>query len=189
MSKFFIINLIDKIFITCAVFLIVFAWINFYLQNIRLSFFLSLIFSFSIIFILFYFWNKKNNKTKSLKEKAENIEKYFFAFKTLSKKRQYQLMFTILSKTTPCQVKCDCLTFKKNDKSSVIKTYSNYTISQNFLFEILSETNEYFDELFIICENVSDGLNLNIFKNKKIHIIDKQIFTKIILNSTKFFQI
>ena len=43
MSRFKIINLFDKIFVTSAIFLIIFAWINFYIRDLYTTFILSII--------------------------------------------------------------------------------------------------------------------------------------------------
>ena len=80
MSKYRIVNLIDKIFISVAIFLIIYAWINFYIRNLWTTFFLSLIFTFAVLFILFYFTEKKQNKLSLNKKNVDDMNKYFLAF-------------------------------------------------------------------------------------------------------------
>ena len=96
MSKFYIINLLDKIFITSSIFLIIFAWINFYLRDLKISFILSLIFTFAVLFVFFYYLCKKNEKKHLTKLKIENVEKSYFAFKILSKFHQVELLNSML---------------------------------------------------------------------------------------------
>ena len=80
MSKFKIFNLFDKLFITVAIFLIAYAWINFYIRSLWITFVLSLIITFASVFVLYYFLNKKSSKVAlSNKEKAE-INKTFYIF-------------------------------------------------------------------------------------------------------------
>ena len=98
MSKFKVINLIDKLFITCATFLIIYAWINFYLRDLWTTFILSLIFTFAILFVFSYFLNKKQTRINLNKKQLEEINTQFYVFKLNSTNQKLNLLKEILSK-------------------------------------------------------------------------------------------
>ena len=105
MSRFKLINLIDKLFITCCIFLIAYAWINFFIRNLWLTFIFSLIFSLSFSFIVFYLANKKNEKKTSNINHSKMVETNFLAFQLLSKQDKLETIKNIVKKTQKQGVK------------------------------------------------------------------------------------
>ena len=98
MTKFKIIDLIDKVFISTTIFLLIFAWINFYIRDLQITFILTLIFSSACVFVLYYLLNKKREK-KFLKQNIQKeIEENFFAFQLSSQQSKLRLIQKILSK-------------------------------------------------------------------------------------------
>lgn len=169
MSKFKIINLIDKLFITICVFLLCFAWINFYIKNITLTFIVSLITCFSICFLLFYFSNKKQTKIKEAKATQEEIEKTFLSFKLLPNAKKEAIISTIYQTNT----KTENGFLKKDDNLYYIEN-SIDLLDENKFFNIIAEARNFeFNNIYIICKESTKQLNLNILKNKKIYIISK----------------
>lgn len=173
MSKFFIINLIDKIFITISVFLIIFAWINLYLRDIKTTFVFSLIFTFAIVFILFYFFNKKRSQTNCLKQKTKNIDESYLAFKLLSKQNQLKLINSILLKHYSSEIKSNLIEYNFENKKYIVLIKNNTTISQNDIFSILNELDQDFDTLKIFCEDYNNNIKTNFLRNKNIELINK----------------
>ena len=98
MSKFKFINLIDKIFVSAGVFLIVFAWINFYIRNLWATFWLSIFFSFAIVFLLYYFLGKKHEKEFASKQEMNEMNTYFLAFRLMGKTEQLNLLRQMIAK-------------------------------------------------------------------------------------------
>ena len=92
MSKFRIVNLIDKIFLTISLFLLCFAWINFYLRSLWTSFILSTIISIALISVIYFFINRKQTKIKNIKVNNEKIDTTFLAFKLTSKEEKLKLL-------------------------------------------------------------------------------------------------
>lgn len=173
MSKFTIVSLIDKIFITVSTFLIVYAWINLYLLDLKVTFILSLIFTFAIMFILFYFLERKTQKNNLSKHRINEIEKSFFAFRILPQQTQLEFINTLLLTNFQTKIKDSCIIFNKDNKKQVIVIKSNSCINQTAIFEILNNLNEEFDTLNIICEQAEQNLKTHFLKDKEIEIINK----------------
>ena len=189
MSKYKIVNLLDKLFVNICIFLIVFAWINFYLRDLWLSFILSLIFSFAIVFVLFYFINRKQTKNLNSIKYNEEMNKNFLAFKLMSQTKKLELIKEILSIDNICELKKNYISFEENNKKHIcfISTNSNEFSFEN-LCEILTNFNtENFDQIDIIVANKKADLNTDIFKNKAINIIDKkQLYDNYFVKYQKF---
>ena len=180
MSKYRIVNLIDKIFISVAIFLIIYAWINFYIRNLWTTFFLSLIFTFAVLFILFYFTEKKQNKLSLNKKNVDDMNKYFLAFRLSAKTKKIELLEKILSKTTKTQVQNEKLYFFSKDKKNlaILSTHID-KMTQSNLIELLDQNyEEDVDDFYIFCNEINPNVNTKIFTNKTIHLIDKQTLYK-----------
>ena len=175
MSRFRIINLLDKIFVSCAIFLIVFAWLNFYVRNIPLTFFLSLIFSFALCFILFYIYNNKQTKIKLTKKDAEEIDLNFLAFSLLSTKDKLNLIKTIIEKTTSTSIIKNVIYFEKEGRQTALVVATEFEkLSNHNLVNILSNLpKEKLNEIQIIINANEPNLNLRILKNCNIKLITK----------------
>ena len=173
MNKFKLTTLVDKLFITCAVFLLVFAWINFFVRNLFTTFFLSLIFSFAILFVCFYFFNHKQLKKTSRANLIKEVEKNFLAFSLLSFKDKLTLLFNILSNAYKCEKHRDKIVYLNGNKRGVVLLFfSNEKITQFELANLVSGMYK-FDEIKIICKEKNPSLNLKIFKNSAIEIVSK----------------
>lgn len=168
MSKFKIVNLFDKLFITICIFLVFFAWINFYIKNLFATFFLSLILTAGTYFVIFYFYKHKQTKTLISNQKSEDNKKTFLAFCLLNKNEQFEIL-----KQTFCIEKIvGDFYVCKNDFYFVFN--QNETLCENDFFNIIASARLYdFDKLNIICNNAKK-LNLNILKGKNINIICKE---------------
>ena len=180
MSKYKIVNLIDKIFISVAVFLIIYAWINFYIKNLWTTFFLSLIFTFAVLFILFYFTEKKQNKISLNKKNIDEMNKFFLAFRLSSKAKKLELLEKIIAFDSKTQIENEKLYFFSNEeKNLVILSTHIDKLTQANLIEILDQNYEdYVDNFYIFCNEINPNVNTKIFKNKNIYLIDKQALYK-----------
>lgn len=173
MSKFWIINLFDKLFVGITIFLITFAWINFYLRDLWISFVVGLVFAFSLSFILFSLFEKRKNKNLSRKTYIEEVDKNYLAFQLSSLSDKIDLMSKIISVKNEVISKNKVLIYKCNGLLNLMLFPKKTTISQNDLIEILSNENlKGIDVVNIVCEK-SNNLNLKILNNVTINIIDK----------------
>lgn len=173
MSKYKIVNIIDRIFISACVFLLFFAWINFYVRDLRLTFIFALLASFSACFLLFLFISKKQTKTNQTKAQIELIEKNFLAFVLLSSQERLNNLAKVYN--TEKTNKNGFLSENKN--LYFVLTETSVLDKNKFLSIVAQAQNLDFETLFIICGETTEPLNLQIFKNKTIKIINKaQLF-------------
>lgn len=180
MTRFWLVNLIDKIFVTVAVFLIIFAWINFYINNLWTTFLLSLIFSFAIVFLLYYFLGKKQEKVNFSKQEIDEMNKCFLAFRLMNRADQQNLIKKLLIEEKRCNetdilIKNKKLFYKDELGNHLIIIATNTPkIDDN---EFINLINEYYENKFdcyeIIC-NECYVLNKNILKDKKITFITQK---------------
>ncbi len=175
MSKFRIVNLFDKLFISISVFLIAYAWINFYISNLWTTFILSLIFSFACLFVLFYFMDKKQDKLSLNQKKIDNINKYFLAFRLTPRKEKLNILRNILSSENEIIASDDDLIYEKEGKRHLVIIATQYEkLSENDLLNIAEQYAEYnVDAYDIICNDTALNINKN-FSKRSITFINKQ---------------
>lgn len=179
MSKFFIINLIDRLFVNICVFLTIFSWINFYTRDLWVSFILGLVFSFACMFLLHYFSSKKKERKHLSKCRLEKIDKCFLAFRLMTNIEQHNLFKAILNQNF-MKVENDIITFKQNEKTCAIIFATDFlNISENDFLNIVKQCKSLnVDEVQIIC-NTYEKFNTNILNNKKFTLINKEkLFTE-----------
>ncbi|MBE5741553.1 MAG: hypothetical protein E7351_03410 [Clostridiales bacterium] len=164
MSRFKIVNLIDKIFVSIAVFLIIYAWINFFVRDLITTFIISLVFSFAVVFLLYFFINKKQTKISTNKKNLEDINEKHLAFRLMSNEEKLRLIYDIIS--TQYEKKLD-------GKTTVILATHIEKLSQNDLINIICEVDEKFDTIEIICNEYQPNIRLDILSGKKIKLVDK----------------
>lgn len=188
MSKFKVINLIDKVFITCSIFLIIYAWINFFLRDLWATFFLSLIFSFAVVFLLFYFFNKRNEKKHLSKQHIKDMEEKFLAFRLLTKLNQLKLIKSIIEKTCECKKIKDSLLFFHEGKNQQIMISTNKEkLTQFELENLIQNLEKNVSVLQIICCEVETNINTKILKNLEVKIVTKnELYNKYFLPSNTF---
>lgn len=175
MSKFKIINLLDKVFVSVSVFLIIYAWINFYIRDLWTTFILSLFFSFACVFLLFYLLNKRQVKRLTSKKKIEDIDEKFLAFKLLNKVDKIKLLNSILKNKYDTIVKCNKIYLTKENKTHCYIIATHLTkITQEDLLNLLDEHNFNTDYLHIVCSEYISNLHTKIFKDKEIYLINKE---------------
>lgn len=201
MSKYKFVNLIDKLFVTVSIFLIIYAWVNFYLRDLWVTFGLSLIFTFACVFLLFYFVGKKQTKIYKNKKLNEDINTQFLVFKLTSKSKKQELLKQILEIDNQILPDEKHLMFIQNNQKHLVIIATAYDkLDNNILFNLLDEYGNVDADVFdIFCNDVANNILTNIYKNKKINFVTKNIIyenyflkyniypdkTNINLNSTK----
>ena len=138
MSKFKIVNMFDKLFITISIFLIVYAWINFYIRDLWTTFLLSLIFSFGLVFLLFYALNRKHKKITNSKQLIKDIENSFLAFSLMTKDEQLVLLKSLQKEPEKCKIKNGVLLIGEDTQLTqvVVLTYLQKLTQQDLIFAI-----------------------------------------------------
>ena len=176
MSKFKIVNLIDKIFVSCCVFLIIYAWINFYLRDLWITFVLSLIFSAATLFLLYYFLNKKKNKAQINQKQAADINTQFLIFKLNTTNKKLDLLKEILSKNYLVNYENQSIVYTKDNLKHLIGLADQLDVvnNQNIIPLINEFTNANVDVIEIICNEVDSNLNSKIFLDKTMIFTNKK---------------
>ena len=174
MSKFRIVNLIDKLFITIASFLIIYAWINFYIRDLSSTFILSVIFSLAFTYVLFFFLERKKDKKISSAKESEEINKNFLAFRLMPIKEKLNLINQILSVDYETKVSSKNIIYTKDNLTHCLVIATNLTtLTQEDLINIIEQNNKNVDCIEIICNEVDGNINANLIKNLKITFINK----------------
>lgn len=178
MFKFRIVSLIDKLFISVSTFLIVFAWVNFYLKNLWISFVLSLIFSFACVYLLFYFLAKKHKNLEISKQENQQIEKLFLSFRLLSFNEQLQVLKTLLNSEF-LKIENEFIIFEKNGikQAIVIATNLNVLTESDFINIVKLTQNLDISHIEILC-SARENFSTKILKNKNFLILTKVEFVK-----------
>lgn len=188
MSKFKIINLFDKIFITTSVFLLVYAWINFFIRDLWVTFFLSLIFSSACVFILFYLLNIRKEKKAINKEYLNDIEEKFLAFQLLDKNEKLNLIKSTLKSSCKCEkIKDSLLCSEENQIYQIMIETDCEKLSQFHLIKLTSQRAKNIERLVIICCGVEQNLNRKFLKNLEIVLVDKKQLYDIYFLPNKLF--
>ena len=175
MSKFKIVNLFDRIFITVSIFLVIYAWINFFLRNLWTTFLLSLIFTFASVFLLFYILNLRSEKKKTSKAYQNDVEEKFLAFMLMSLNEKLNLMKNIIEKSCECKKVKDSLTYSKNNKThQLIIATDIEKLNQFQLINLISNSKKNIDISTILCCEIDTNLNTKIFKDLEIEFVTKK---------------
>lgn len=177
MSRFRIVNIFDKVFVSCCVFLITYAWFNFFIRNLWFSFFASLVLSSAILFLSFYLLEKKNTKKCLSKKRIEDIEKTFLGFKLMPLIEKLNLIKSIISENSNAELFEDSILIKSGQElHQIFVTTTEKFLSEQSFFNILEKRQKNIKKLYIICENFNTNLNINLVSNLDIQIVDKTIF-------------
>jgi len=177
MSRFKIINVFDKIFVSICVFLITYAWLNFFARNLWFSFIVSLVLSAAILFILFYLLEKKQTKKANTKNKTEEIEKTFLLFKTMPINDKLTYIKDTISSNGDAEIFNESILIKREQNTQQIFIATNEKLlSEQTLFNIIEKRHNDTKQIIIICENLSPNLTVEILKNLTIEMVDKTKF-------------
>lgn len=174
MSKYKIVNLFDKVFITITIFLVIYAWINFFIRDLFTTFVLSLIFSFAIVFLIFYLFNRKQEKTTNTKKYLKDVDEKFLSFRLLSKTEQLYLLNSIIKKDFSTRILSDSIVFKKNDKTHLIIIATDIEKINEFHFVNLLQGRKNVDIIEIICNDFDTNLNTKILSNTTVTFTTKK---------------
>lgn len=175
MSKFKFINIIDKLFVSICIFLIIYAWINFYIRELWPTFILSLIFSSAIIYVVYFLIEKKQSKKLIKQQKVEEIDKTLLNFQLLATSEQLSLLKTIFSQDYKTEVIGNYLRYEKDGKLHLVAPAPNfYQLTEQDLINILKDAkNIEFDEILILCTKIENVIKIRKYNKKPIKIYEK----------------
>ncbi len=174
MPKFKIVNVIDKVFISTCVFLLVYAWLNFFLRNLWISFVSSLIVSSAILFLLFYLLEKSKTKKAQKANKLNDIETSFLGFRLMSIPEKINYIKSISPIIKDSRTIDGSIVFSHEDKVHQIFIVTNEkALNEQTLFSIIERRVASAQKIILVCENSNPSLNLNLLNNLEIKVVDK----------------
>ncbi len=131
-------------------------------------------FSFAVVYLIFYFFNKKQAKKTSKKKYLCDIEENFLAFRLMSKSNQLLLINTIIKIDHNTRILSDGIIYKKDNQTHMILiATANEKISQ-FDFINLIQGKDKFDVIEIVCNDYDSSINTQILANTNIQFITKK---------------
>lgn len=171
MSKFKFINILDFIFISIGILLIFFAWINFFIRNIFLSFLFSVFLSAVTIFFVIYFKNRKINKSNLKTNEQLSIAKFKFAIQSSSSAKLVSILKQLVPKNCITKVKLGNIFFTENGKERVFIPFYSQDLNDTLLLNLIKNIN--ISNITIFCSNYTKEAKYisSIFNNKTITLV------------------
>ena len=172
MSKFKFVNILDIVFLIIFTFLIVFAWVQFFVKHLVLSLFISLILCGGIVFISRYIKSKKHLKYQLKQKQNEDFIKFKLTIQTMPTQQLISLIKKLIpSSYVPKSIKCD-LHFIKNNSKHIFTFCYNEILTENKLLELIKTKKS--SNLTVFCASFDKSIKhiASAFKNIKIGIID-----------------
>ena len=170
MSKFKIVNIVDLIFIAFATFLIIFAWVQFFVKNILLSLFISATLSISILLVFNYFKSKKQLKKQALFASQTKFLKFKLAIQTMSNQNLIKLIKKLIPSPSTTTTKGD-IRFIKDEIVYLLTFFYCYELNSLKLMDLIKTKN--CSHLIVFCSSFNkDAEQISTsFKNKQITLI------------------
>lgn len=171
MSRFKFINIFDSVFLGFVIFFIIFAWVQFFVKQIFLSFFISIILALSAIFILRWLNLKKTNRLNSWKENQANLTKFKLAIQTFSSAKLSTLIKRLIPSKYETKTTKGDVVFIKNDLKHTFTSYYSGELTELKLLKLIKTKNT--DVLIILCSSFSKDAKLicTAFTGKQIELI------------------
>ncbi len=149
MSKFRFINLIDTIFISLTTFLIIFAWVQFFVKNITLSLMLACLLAIGIIVGIKMLKNRKIERYESSNLQSVELAKFKIAIQTLPSIKVSSILKKLVPKNLSPTTKKGDIVFTKDYKTNLYTFYCSEILTESKLLEIIKTKNA--DILTIFC--------------------------------------
>ena len=172
MSKFKFVNIVDIIFISVATFLIIFAWIQFFIKKFILSLVISAILAIGIIMLLKWLKNRKYLANQARINKSSQFALFKLAIQTMPTTK----LATLIKKQLPAKylakiTKGEIHFIKGNTLNTFIFYYENELTELKLLDVIKTHTAT---NLVVFCSTFKDSVVpiTRAFKNKNIQLID-----------------
>lgn len=171
MSKFKLINIIDSIFLIITIFFIVFAWVQFFVRQLFLSCFITLILVCALIF--FMRWLKTKQRLAYQLKQTENAE--FIKFKLTIQTMPNSQLIRYIKKLIPSAYSPKSLNgdiyFTKNSYTHIFTFCYNQLLDESTILNLIKTKKT--TNLTIFCSSFNNSATqiASAFKNIKIGII------------------
>ena len=177
MSKFKFINLLDNLFIYISIFLISFAWIQFFAKSFILSLLLSAILAITIILLIRFFKNKNNLNHQISLNRQHNFEIFKLAIQTMPTSKLAMTIKKLIPPKYMAKVYKGDIIFSKNNSSHIFTFYYAGNLDEYKLLEIIKTKSQ--QNITIFCPSHPNELKsiIKAFKHKNINLISlEQLF-------------
>lgn len=184
MSRFRFISIFDCLFLIFVILFITFAWVQFFVKQIFLSLFISLMLTLSVIFVLRWLRIKKVGQNKILQEKQSNFTKFKLAIQTLPKAQLTTLIKKLIPARYYSKTNKGDITFIKNNLYHTITCYFSNELTEAKLLELIKSKTA--DVLIVLCSSFTKDAQLisTSFNNIKIELLTiEQLYDIFIKNN------
>jgi len=182
MSKFKFINLVDYVFLLFTIFLIVFAWVQYFVRNILFSFLISAFITLAIMWIIGWFKCKKRTLSQNQIEENKSLSLFKLAIQTLPNSKLTSLIKLLLPIDIQIKTSKGDILFEKENISHLITFQFAEDLTESKLLEIIKQKSA--THLTIIGTNFNPEVQTlsKAFTNKTIELISLEQLFKICNN-------
>lgn len=175
MSKFKIFQVLDTVFKTTIIFLIAFAWTNFYIDSLWLVFLLSILITIFVNYILRFLFNKRSSKKQSESMQLQQIEMSNISIQLKTDYEKTRYLSTLITGENK-KVHKSYISYSKNQKKKILTYYYKTSVLDEYI--LLNIINDYLskaDEIVILCTSYSDKAKkfATSITNHKIILLNK----------------
>ena len=172
MSKFKFVNILDTIFISFAIFFIIFAWVQFFLKNFMLSLILSAFLSLGLILTIRNFKYRKYTSYQLDINKKISLSHFKLAIQTMPTSKLVSIIKSLLPAKYMAKTYKDDITFIKNDIKNIFTFYYANELNESTLLNIINTHQT--PHLTIFCSTYSQDVKIiaNAFKNMQISLVN-----------------
>ena len=172
MSKFKFVNIVDTVFISFAVFFIIFAWIQFFLKNFMLSLVLSIFLSVGLMLTIRHFKSKKYTSYQLDINKKYNLTSFKLAIQTMPTIKLATIIKNLLPAKYMAKINKGDITFIKNDTKNIFIFYYSNELNEPTLLNIIKTHKAQNLTIFCSCYSHDVKAVANAFKNMQINLVN-----------------
>ena len=141
MSKFKFVNIVDLVFITICTFILMFAWVQFFVKSLFLSLFVSVLLTFTLMIVVRVFKSRKYNAQQLILTNNTNLIKFKLAIQTMPTLKLAQIIKQLIPTEYNPKISKNTITFIKNGSTHNFALYYSSELNENNILEILKTYN------------------------------------------------
>ena len=141
MSKFKFVNIVDLVFITICTFILMFAWVQFFVKSLFLSLFVSVLLTFTLMIVVRVFKSRKYDAQQLILSNNTNLIKFKLAIQTMPTLSLARIIKQLIPTEYNPKISKNTITFVKNGSTYTFVLYYSNELNENNILEILKTTN------------------------------------------------
>ncbi len=172
MSKFKFVNIIDTAFLSVLTFLIIFAWVQFFLRNLALSLFVSAILAIALMLGIRWFKSRKYSASQQIIANNSNLIKFKLAVQTMPSAKLCAIIKKLIPQQYLAHTSKGDIIFTKNNQQYTFTFYYSAPLNDTKLLELIKTKTTA--NLVIFCSAYDKDAQMiaSAFKNKKVELIN-----------------